>query len=170
MKEYNRATREGAFADLHPELGAALRRHAAEHALGDVHAEHLICIETESERVGRHRLYGLLGSVDADARHYMAAIVTPTRLLWAITGDVRGTTAFSAHLGELEVHDYDLNAMIEDDGVIVTALARGMHEKSSAFLGLAPGDTAEKFKCVLRQAIRDINAAPQKPPTQESTL
>ncbi len=168
MKEYNRATRECAFQDLHPELGTALRLHAAEHTLGDVHADHLICIETQSERTGRHRLYGLLGSVDASARHYTAAIVTPTSLLWATTGDAQGTTAFSAQLAQIQVRDYDMNTIVEDDGVIVTALARGTQEKSSAFLGLAPGDTAEKFKSVLRQAIRDINTPPPPPTNQES--
>ena len=72
-----------------------------------------------------------------------------------------------APLREVEVRDYDMNAMVEDNGVIVTAQVPGIAERTSAFLALASGEAADKFKKILRQAVRDRSG--DAPPHQPSS-
>lgn len=148
-------TRECEYADLRPELHAAIKEHAHAELLDEVHTQPLVCIETESVRHARRTRFDFLGSLDSEGAIYTAAIVTSHWLVWALASAQR-RAAFSARLDDIRVKEYDMKAMIEDDGVIITRQEPNAEDCSSAFLGLGPGEAADKFKQTLLEAVRDV--------------
>lgn len=150
-KDYSRITRECVLDDLRPELRSAILEHAKAQQLGDVRARHAICIETKSERLATRRVFGVLSSGGKASAHHSAALVAPPWIIWAVTSSSDGTKAYSARLDAVDVKDYDMKGLIEDDGITITVPTGGKEEQTSAFLGMAPGSIATEFKRRLRQ-------------------
>lgn len=150
MREYQRATRECSVAELHPELGKAIREYAKKHDLGDIEAEVLICCETISERRKKGLLTRLFG--DPDAFHHTAMLLTPVLLIWGTTGARRGTSIVSARLADIEVRDYD-SSLIEDSGLDIFGFLNQSPERAQAFIGLGEGQAAERFRRALKERV-----------------
>lgn len=161
-KMYQRSTRRCAATSLDHELRVAIAAHAEQHQLGDVVGAAVECCETRSVRLAKPGLFSrLTGSGDKDTEHRTVAFYTPTYLVVATTGEVRGIHVRSARLedvtlgqigGALAAKAAELGA---DEGVSVTALwsgATGEHATSSFFVALdhAQGDT---FSTLLTEAV-----------------
>ncbi len=163
MSKYKRTTRLTDFRQLRPELHAAIEQLAAKRAWGDVGAEAILCCETKNEQRKVGFLQGLKdrlsGPHDPDPVHYAAALVTPSRLIWAAAGEKRGTTALWAKLRDAEIEDYAQSPFatrIPDTGINVFGNISGFSERASAFIGLGDSPATEQFKQALEQAIASL--------------
>jgi hypothetical protein len=163
MRYYQRTTRQCQWQQLRPALRAAIEKHAADNLFGDVVGQLLACIETESVQQKQRGLAGwrdrLLGPNDPDEVHYTAAVLLPNWLIWATSGEKRGTTTLSARLGDIRIEDFTGFGGIEDNGINISGTVRGSKEQTMAFLGLGEGEAADNFKRRLRQAIQQANTA-----------
>jgi hypothetical protein len=161
-KMYERSTRRCAASSLDQELRAAIAAHAEQHQLGDVVGDAVECCETRSVRLAKPGLLSrLTGSGDKDTEHRTVALYTPTYLVVATTGEVRGIHVRSARLedvtlgqigGALAAKAAELGA---DEGVSVTALwsgATGDQGPAAFFVALdhAQGDT---FRSLLAEGV-----------------
>jgi hypothetical protein len=163
MSDYQRSTREITFAQLRPEIHAAIRAHAEQHELGDVEREALICCETVNEKTKKPGLLSKLAGGDPDKVHYVDVIVTARHLIWARSGAKYGASVMSARLRDLEVQDYEKTPtyrLAPDSGLEVRGIFTGQIERAQAFIGLGPEPAAQSFKDQLKQAIGRYNVTP----------
>lgn len=150
---YDRTTRACRFDQLRPELVAAIRAYSERHELSDVAAEVLQCCETTSEKKKRGLLDWLLGARDRVL--YSAALVTPSLLLWAISGARSGTTVAAARLAAIEVRDYESTPqaqIVADTGLEILGFLLRSSQRGTTFIGLGPERAAQRFREAVREA------------------
>ena len=154
MSDYQRATRECAFAELRPELMAAIREHARDAGLDDFESEILICCETLSRR----RRAGLANPLadGPDKTYYTAVVVTSGQLIWATGGSRSGATVLSARFSQIEVQDYEAGSFYQfapDTGLEICGFVAGSAERLQAFIGLGREPAAQRLRQVLYRAL-----------------
>ncbi|HEY4723148.1 MAG TPA: hypothetical protein VII92_14940 [Anaerolineae bacterium] len=102
MSDYRRTTRECNLDQLQPELAHTLQQYFQQHPLSKVEAEILMCCETSSTRTSTNQLDAWLNR-DLDTNTTMALLLTPQRLIWALSGERSGIAVASAQLKDLRV-------------------------------------------------------------------
>jgi hypothetical protein len=155
--EWKRTTRECSFADLRPELVAAIRQFVEKHKLPILESEVLACCETTSESKKAGLAERLMGG--GDKVQYTGVLVTPSWLIWAASGDKTGVSVTSARLTDIaEVRDYEdtpFHQLIEDHGLQIYGFRYHGSEREVWFLGLGQEYAAQRFRDVLREAIQN---------------
>jgi hypothetical protein len=152
MGDWRRSTCECSFEDLQPEMVAAVNKHIEQYNLGGIVSGAVICIETSSDKIKKGMFGGGYKTV------LTGVILTPSWLIWAISGDRMGSTVMSARLADLVVQDYattQFAKMIPDEGLEISGSFTNFPEKGSAFVGLDEGATSRKFKEVVIKAVQD---------------
>src|SRR5512145_2206684 len=99
MSDWKRVTKEVSLEGVRPELLSALREHVERYNLGAILPEALMCVQTESEKAKK----GLFGSAETV---YQTAVLTPSWLLWAVSGTKTQVAVLSAQLRDVTVQDY----------------------------------------------------------------
>jgi hypothetical protein len=153
MSDYTRTTRECAPAQLKPELLRPIRAYAAQHALGDVERDNLLCVETHSEKK-KKGFFASLGGGDRDPFHDTALLLTPAWLIWARGGPASGTVVLSARLRDVQVSAF-ASKLMPDTGLEVTYPSPGSPEPVVAFIPLGPDLAAsitERVKAAVANA------------------
>jgi hypothetical protein len=150
MSEYNRTTRECTLDSMRPELANGIRKHIEQYELGDLASAMLICIETTSIKPKK----GLFGKEEIIAA---GILLTPQWLIWATSKSGEAPGVLSARLRNLEVRDYEKSEfykMIPDSGINVLGQYTDVAERGSTFIGLGSESAAQKFRQMLKDAVR----------------
>ncbi len=159
MGEWNRSTRELQLENIRPELAAAIREHIEFFNLGPILDDHLICIETTSDKKKK----GLFGG-KGDKSTIGVYIVTPDWLVMSIQGDISQAFARSVQLMDAVAEDYanSINYQIlPDTGISVTGIFTGEvgimngHQRVMNFIALGEEPAAAKFKEIVFQSIQN---------------
>lgn len=153
---WQRETRVCPTIAVRPDLLAALRAHLELHELGDAEAKALVCFETRSTRTGKpSRLERVSGS--GHSALTQAAIVTPTRLVWAQAADDDAAAAHSELLATLDVTDYEKGpafGLLPDHGIEIKGIVAPGGEVGMQFFGLGEGPDADRARHVLKSAVK----------------
>ena len=153
---WQRETRVCATIALRPDLLAAIRAHLELHELGDAEAKALVCFETTSTRTGKpSRLERMSGG--GHSALTQAAIVTPTRLVWAQAADDGAASAHSELLAKLDVSDYEKGpafGLLPDHGIEVKGIVALGGEVGTQFFGLGEGPDADRARHMLKSAVK----------------
>jgi hypothetical protein len=116
-----------------------------------------MCVETTSEKLKR----GLFGGSDEVV--VVAAIITPSWLIWAIRGDRPDVTVMSARLVKIVVQDYaatQFARMMPDAGLEVSGSFTNVPERGAAFIGLGAEPVSQEFKQTVIEALRAAKKLP----------
>jgi hypothetical protein len=151
MNAYSRSTRECTFADLHPELVRAIRKHVEKFKLGDIESSLLICCETTS--TSKKTVLFSSGS----AATLTGMIVTAQLLIWTNGKKRDNSIVRSALLRNIDVQDFENTAMYRvnpDSGMNVTGRYTDVTKQGQSFIGLGSDSAGEKFRRVLQHAIQ----------------
>jgi len=154
MGDYYRSTRECTFEQLRPELVATIRAYLDQHDLGPIERGILSCCETTSEKKNKGFLARLIGG-GPDPVHYTGLLVTPTWLIWAISGPKLGTVVSAARLKDIEVTAFS-SPLIDDTGLEVFGFISGSPERVQAFVGLGAEPAAQRFRATLQAAMEKV--------------
>ena len=155
MNAYTRSTRECTFADLPPELVAAIRKHIQKYKLEDIESSHLICCETTSTI---HKT-GLFASGSETTCTGM--LVTAQLLVWTNGEKKDKPTVRSAWLRNMDAQDFENTAMYRvnpDTGMNISGRYTDVTKQGQAFVGLGTDSAGEKFRQVLQHAIQRANS------------
>lgn len=164
MGDYKRTSRICHFSQIRPILQIALQQEAIEYGCGQIPADILICIETDSQRkpgnIFTRMKNRVIGLPAPGAVQHCAAVITPGWLIWAFThwDNDHEATAISVRLDEAEISDYNFNHLVEEHGLNILGFSSGATERSLKFLGLESGPASEQFKQLLRQAAETARA------------
>jgi len=155
MNVYVRSTRECAFADLCPELVAAIRKHIEKYKLGDIESSPLICCETTSttQKTG-------LFTKGAETT-VTSMLVTAQFLIWTNGKKRDKPSVRSALLRNIDAQDFENTAMYKvkpDSGINITGRYTDVTKQGQAFIGLGTDSAGEKFRQVLQHAIQKAQA------------
>lgn len=151
MGDYLRTTRECTLNSLRPELAAAIRKYVEKHELGDLEPMVLICCETISTKKKK----GLFGGKPEVILTGM--IATPEWLVWATGRENEQPGVIAAKLHDIQVQDYeksDFYKLIPDTGLNIDGIPASDGERGSVFIGLGSEPAAQKFREVLREALK----------------
>jgi len=151
MGANHRSTRECTFADLHPELATAIRRHTDTYELGDIEATLLICCETTSTTTKM----GIF--TNGSESTVTGMLVTAQLLIWTNGKQKDKPVVRSALLRNIDVQDFENTAMYQvrpDSGVNITGRYTDVTKQGQTFLGLGSDPAGEKFRQVLQLAIQ----------------
>jgi hypothetical protein len=155
MNRTARTTRECPLDDLDPALSTAIRKHLEKYQLANLEAAILMCCETTSVR---HKK-GLFGK---EEKTVSAAFVTPEWLVWADSTDRNDAGAGSAQLSQIEVRDFGSTAMgtiAPDEGLNITGRYSDHNKTGTTFIALGTGPAGQKFRQVLREAMKPAQTA-----------
>jgi len=151
MSEWNRSTRELQFDQFTQEVVSAFKSHAELYTLGDILAENLICIRTDSEKKKK----GLFGKAETVSQ---CVVLTSSWLLWTVKSGDDQPTVLSARLVNIVVQDYSqtqFGKMVPDTGIQVTGSFTDVSENGSAFIGLDESQAAKKFMELLIKNVQN---------------
>jgi hypothetical protein len=156
MGDYERTTRSVRLEVLPAEVRGAVQAHQDEYNLGAIIDDYLDCVETVSEKK-KKRLFKGLG----DKLVISYAILTPTWLVYATTGDSGHAAVLSVRLAEAKAEDYTQSPFYQrmpDYGYHITGKFTGrvgMHgnERVRVFVALGQGRDAKLFGEALVDAI-----------------
>jgi len=151
MSDWKRTTKEVPFESLKPEMVAAVKAHIELYNLGQILADALICIQTDSEKAKK----GLFGKAENTSQ---GAILTPRWLVWVVMNSNTPAAVFSVQLTNVTVQDYaqtPFAKMVPDSGIQVNGMFTDVSENASAFIGLDDGPSAKKFKEMAIKAVQD---------------
>jgi hypothetical protein len=155
MNAYTRSTLECTFAEMRPELAAAIRRHIETYKLGDIESSLLICCETTSKR----QKAGLIAN--GDETTFTGMLVTTQLLVWT-NGNKKGKPVVtSALLRNIDAHDFENTAMYQvkpDSGMNISGRYTDVTKQGQSFIGLGSDPTGEKFRHVLQHAIQKVQS------------
>jgi hypothetical protein len=151
MGDYTRATRECRFAELRPELAAAIRLHIEKYELGASGADGVICCETVSRRKKAGLIGRMFGGTPGDV--LSAVFVTPVWFIWVSSDQKLGTTVLSARLTQINVRDYD-NKLVPDFGLDVSGSFTDSPKRIQVFIGLEEGAAGESLRTRLKEVIQ----------------
>jgi hypothetical protein len=166
MSDYRRTTRECSVSALQPALRDAIQAHLAQYELGDLLSEALICAETRNELKAKGIFAWLSAATtgaDRDPAHYTAVIVTPQWFIGARAGSPgnrRGTYAVTARLRDLDVRDYSMGHLVEDEGFETFGLMTDMTERVDLFWGLGAEPAALRLRETLKEAVGRAKTPP----------
>jgi hypothetical protein len=116
-----------------------------------------VCIETRSEKK-KKGLFSGGGNKILD----VYAVLTPTWLVWATSGDKSGIGVQSVQLKDLQIQDYEdtpAYQMLPDSGIYLTGIFTGLtgtngNQRVSSFIGLGQETAAKNFKEYLMRAFQ----------------
>lgn len=151
MSEWKRSTRELSFDQLPAEMKTEINRHIELYNLGDILSGALICIHSSATKAKA----GLFGAAETIQ---MGVVLTPSWLVWVITGTKTPPSALSALLQDVVVQDYadtPFAKMVPDSGVQVNGKFTDVSESASALIGLEENEAGSKFKELLVNAVQD---------------
>ncbi len=150
MGDYTRTTRECGLDDLQPPLAAAIRGYIEKYELGDIEAAILMCCETISTKKKK-------GLFRRKAEVTLTAIIfTPQWLIWAAGKQDEAPGVLAARLHDIRVQDYeksDMYKLMQDTGLNIFGLRTG-DGPGSIFFGLGPEPAAQKFRTMLKDALK----------------
>jgi hypothetical protein len=152
MGDYHRVTRECTRDNMRPELATAIRAHIETYELADVVATTLFCCETISTKQ-KKKLFGSKTEVEISG-----VMLTPKWLIWAGGKENERIGVLSARLEDLQVEDYEktnMYKMIQDTGLNVFGF-KIANQLGSVFIGLGSEPAAEKFRDMLKEAIKMV--------------
>lgn len=153
---WQRETRVCAPIGLRGDLLDAMRAHLERLELREAEAQALICWETTSRRVNRPTLTERLAGASFSTVT-QAVLVTPTRLIWAITTNDDEAQATSELLAKLDVTDYESSpayGLMPDHGVEVAGVRAMGGNIGTLFFGLGDGPDADRARAVLKAAAK----------------
>ena len=150
MSDWKRSTRELTFEQLPSDMQAEIQKHIDLYNLGDIMADALMCIQTNSEQVKK----GLFGSAQSVQQ---CAIVTPRWLVWAVS-DAKSPAVLSALLWDVVIQDYadtPFVKLVPDSGIQVNGRFTDVSENAGAFIGLEENAAGKKFKDLVIGAVQN---------------
>jgi len=153
MGEYHRITRECTLDSMRPELAAAIRNHIEKYGLEGVETSVLMCCETVSTKQ-KKSLFSRKTEVVL-----LGAFLTSKWLIWAVGKENEVPGVLSTRLDDIRVEDYEdtqMYKMIQDTGVNVLGLRVEEGSAGSAFIGLGPEPASQKFREMLKEAIKKV--------------
>jgi hypothetical protein len=150
MGEYLRSRRECTLDAMRPTTAAAIRSYIEKYELGDLAASALMSCETASTKQKK----GLFGG---KAEVILTGVLlTPKWLIWATGKENETPGVLSARLRDIQVQDYEKSSqyrLIPDSGIDISGLRTGTADPASAFIGLGPEPSAQKFRSMLKEAV-----------------
>jgi hypothetical protein len=155
MNAYTRSTRECAFANLHPELVTAIRKHIEKYKLGDIESSALICCETTST-TQKTSLFA-----NGAETTVSGMIVTAQLLIWTNGKKKDRPIVRSALLRNIDAQDFENTAMYQvnpDSGMNIAGRYTDVTKHGQTFIGLGTDPAGEKFRQVLQHAIQKSQA------------
>ena len=158
MGDWKRSTRECGLDGLGADMRRAIEAHIERYGLGHILSNHLMCIETISEKTNKPPF------ARRNEEVAVAAIITPGWLLWAIHGASAVVTVMSAQLSDVVMQDYaatKLAAMVPDTGIEVSGAFTDVAERGAAFIGLGDEPAAAEFKQVALEAAQTAKRQPR---------
>ncbi|MCP5095219.1 MAG: hypothetical protein GY943_06680 [Chloroflexi bacterium] len=151
MENYLRTTRECTLNNMNPSLAAALRTYLVKNDLVEIEATALFCGETISTKEKKRFLLGKkLETV------LTGIILNPKWLIWAVGHEYEEPSILDARLNMIQVEDYEesfMHEMAQDSGINVNGLHTG-DGIGTVFIGLGPEPAAQKFREILKEAIK----------------
>lgn len=148
------------MSELRPELGQAIRGYFADHELGDVESETILCCETTSHKKQMGRLQAWLRG-DLDATVHTALVLTPQWLLWVRSGDRSGPGLTAAQLTMIQARPYR-SLLTGDTGLEVFGYIGDSSHRLRGYIGLGTDPAAQKFCAAVQQAIAQVSPPPRK--------
>jgi hypothetical protein len=168
-QQWERDTRVCPTIGLDAGLLETLRACIEEYEMGPVEAEAVVCFETASRRTARAGF--LMKMAGAAAKTILqAAVVTPTRLVWAQREDDGAPHAHWEWLNQLDVRDYEKGPeaeLIPDHGLQVHGIKlRG--QAGTVFFGFGEGADADHARQAFKDAVRAAHGESPAPGTEAS--
>ena len=151
MNVNTRSTRECAFGDLRPELVTAIRKHFEKLNLGDIESTIQSCFETATIS----KKSGLFANGNKSSVTGM--LITSQLLVWASESKNEKPVVISAHLRNIDVHDFENTAMFQvnpDNGINISGRYTDVTKQGQFFVGVGADSAGEKFRQVLQHAIQ----------------
>ena len=148
MGDYNRSTKEIAFADIPANVTQSINTYIEKHNLGDILANPVMCIVSTSEKIKK----GLFGGGPGPKLLVQTVILTNRWLILADNVDQNALYIKSLQLRDITVEDYEKSSfykMIPDTGMNISGIATDTPEKGTLFLPLGKDEAGEKFKSAL---------------------
>ena len=148
MGDYNRSTKEIAFADIPVNVTQSINTYIEKHNLGDILANPVMCIVSTSEKIKK----GLFGGGPGPKLLVQTVILTNRWLILADNVDQNALYIKSLQLRDITVEDYEKSSfykMIPDTGMNISGIATDTPEKGTLFLPLGKDEAGEKFKSAL---------------------
>ena len=148
MGDYNRSTKEIAFADIPVNVTQSINTYIEKHNLGDILANPVMCIVSTSEKIKK----GLFGGGPGPKLLVQTVILTNRWLILADNVDQNALYIKSLQLRDITVEDYEKSSfykMIPDTGMNISGIATDTPEKGTLFLPLGKDEAGEKFKSTL---------------------
>ena len=162
---YERSSQSRTFADLAPDVRAALAARAECDLLPDLESGAISCCETRSKRLFRNGLFSrLTGTAIKDTETLSVTVLTKQHLLILVRGDHHGTSVLSAPLRDMKIGGHPQLPASARDSIIDTGFsvwARWSQFSESGSYHIAVGDdpAGNAFREALRQAIKEANAS-----------
>ena len=155
MTDYLRTTRECPFEDVRPELRDAIAAHVGAEAASSFRG--VTAWETTSKKTNEgvvDWIFTRMAGGDRDPVHWSCSMLVPSRFIFAIHGEKRGTQVFSAMLVDLQVTSPTFTVATEH-GVDVIGLVPvfGHPGPTSYYLGFEKSPIGERCTAALREAI-----------------
>ncbi|MCB9110679.1 MAG: hypothetical protein H6634_05480 [Anaerolineales bacterium] len=154
MGDYNRSTKEIAFADIPANVTQSINTYIEKHNLGDILANPVMCIVSTSEKIKK----GLFGGGAGPKLLVQTVILTDRWLILADNVDQNALYIKSLQLRDITVEDYEKSSfykMIPDTGMNISGIATDTPEKGTLFLPLGKDEEGEKFKSALIEAAQN---------------
>ena len=154
MGDYNRSTKEVAFADIPVNVTQSINTYIEKHNLGDILANPVMCIVSTSEKIKK----GLFGGGPGPKLLVQTVILTNRWLILADNVDQNALYIKSLQLRDITVEDYEKSSfykMIPDTGMNISGIATDTPEKGTLFLPLGKDEAGENFKSALIEAAQN---------------
>ena len=154
MGDYNRSTKEIAFADIPVNVTQSINTYIEKHNLGDILANPVMCIVSTSEKIKK----GLFGGGPGPKLLVQTVILTNRWLILADNVDQNALYIKSLQLRDITVEDYEKSSfykMIPDTGMNISGIATDTPEKGTLFLPLGKDEAGENFKSALIEAAQN---------------
>jgi hypothetical protein len=150
---YDRSSRTITVSDLPPDVLATIEEYAADRLLDPVATTAVACVATRSVSLKKPGFFARLGGVPAEAEHHTFAVLTPTSLIVATTGDQRGVTVLATRLADVATIE-QTNAKYAIDSSIHVQGRWGGPEAASYVVALGDEPAGKEFHAALRAAVK----------------
>jgi hypothetical protein len=152
---YDRSSRTIAVSDIRPDVLAKIEAHTAERLLEPVAETAVACVATHSVSLRKPGFLARLGGRKSEAEHDTFAVLTPTTLITATTGEQRGTTVLSTRLADVDLIEQTNPAYAIDSSIHVRGRWGGS-EASSYVVALGDDPAGQEFHAALRTAVAAV--------------
>lgn len=156
---YERSSRAISISDIRPDVLDLIEAHATGRLLGSVATAAIACVVTRSVSLAKPSFLARLGGMTTEAEHHTFAVLTPTALIVATTGQKRGVTVLSTRLADVDLIGRTDPVHAIDTSIQVQARWGG-RGSSSLSVGLGDDPAGREFHDSLRRA---VSAAKQLP-------